>query len=699
MRTMLFVMLALIAQAAVAQLSGWQWQTPWPQGNDLNAVWAFDSNNAVAVGDLGTIIRTTDGGNSWLTSFQTAGAEEDFTSLYFIDSLQGWCVGWRSLLKTTNGGITWERQIMNRGYSFRSVVFADAQRGWLAGDFDLLRTTDGGNTWDTTNIPRYYQFTSMCFINQRTGWVATYQGIIFRTTDAGISWTQVPAPWGPWVSYNSIWFVDSLRGWAGGMGSQFGSIFISTTDGGNSWAIHSRPYGYRIKSIHFADSLHGWVVSMPSHFLFYTSDGGITWDTTASIGKGWLNVARSGRSYRNVWTVGNLGVIALSTNGGASWVEKSVQLSSGLGDVKFANRRVGWAVGDTILKTTNGGATWVVQRMPQPSYLRSLFVLDSLTAWCAGGEGATLFRTTDGGANWVSQYAPVNQTWFSIFFSNERLGWVSGRFGALRRTTDGGEHWDSIATGTFADLGAVFFHDSLRGWMVGNSSQLLRTTNGGLSWSQFTITAAYPHMLWDVFFLTPSLGWIAGEGVMLKTTDAGSSWTLVDTQTLYRKVRFVDVLNGWAAGNGGVFHSTDGGRTWLRQFLPASFASSVAFVDRFTGWAVAGGGILHTTTGGTTSIENRATLSEQPSEGQLSQNYPNPFNPTTSIGFRIADYGFVSLKVVDVLGREVATLVNEVKSPGKYEAQFDASNLSSGVYFYQLRTGKLVSTKKMLLIR
>ncbi len=89
----------------------------------------------------------------------------------------------------------------------------------------------------------------------------------------------------------------------------------------------------------------------------------------------------------------------------------------------------------------------------------------------------------------------------------------------------------------------------------------------------------------------------------------------------------------------------------------------------------------------------------QPKDFLLSQNYPNPFNPTTNIRFRIAKSGFVSLKVYDVLGREVATLVNQEKPAGNYEVKFDGSGLSSGIYFYKLSTENYTSVKKMILMK
>ena len=87
------------------------------------------------------------------------------------------------------------------------------------------------------------------------------------------------------------------------------------------------------------------------------------------------------------------------------------------------------------------------------------------------------------------------------------------------------------------------------------------------------------------------------------------------------------------------------------------------------------------------------------SEFKLEQNYPNPFNPSTVIGFEIKDTRFVSLKVFNSIGQEVATLVNQVQNAGNYEVKFNAENLGSGVYFYQLVSGNFVATKKMILVK
>jgi len=83
----------------------------------------------------------------------------------------------------------------------------------------------------------------------------------------------------------------------------------------------------------------------------------------------------------------------------------------------------------------------------------------------------------------------------------------------------------------------------------------------------------------------------------------------------------------------------------------------------------------------------------------LLQNYPNPLNPSTKIQYQIPEINFVTLMVYDVLGNEIATLVNEEKPPGSYKVEFNAEGLTSGIYFYQLSAGNFIKTKKMILLK
>jgi hypothetical protein len=110
------------------------------------------------------------------------------------------------------------------------------------------------------------------------------------------------------------------------------------------------------------------------------------------------------------------------------------------------------------------------------------------------------------------------------------------------------------------------------------------------------------------------------------------------------------------------------------------------------------GVILHTTNGGVTFVESSAA-GELPASYLLDQNYPNPFNPTTTINYQLPTTCHVSLKVFDILGREVATLVDHVEQPGYRSSHWNATNVSSGVYLYRLQAGSFLDVKRLVLLR
>jgi hypothetical protein len=168
-------------------------------------------------------------------------------------------------------------------------------------------------------------------------------------------------------------------------------------------------------------------------------------------------------------------------------------------------------------------------------------------------------------------------------------------------------------------------------------------------------------------------------------------------------VCFINKDTGFVGGNTNkLFKTTDGGYSWARENTPPNNHTfeSIEFVNDTVGWTCSTSGmILHTTTGGQTLVTVNNISTETPSKYSLWQNYPNPFNPTTNIKFSIIKAEQVNLIVYDIQGREVQTLVNERLKPGTYEATFDGSQLTSGVYFYKLITDGFSETKKMLLIK
>jgi hypothetical protein len=163
----------------------------------------------------------------------------------------------------------------------------------------------------------------------------------------------------------------------------------------------------------------------------------------------------------------------------------------------------------------------------------------------------------------------------------------------------------------------------------------------------------------------------------------------------------VSGTNLWAATDDGVFSTANSGNNWgavnTGLTTPRIFSLTVAGTNLLAGSQ--GGGVWRRPLNEV--ILDVEENGNRPIVHKLEQNYPNPFNPTTRIQFSIpvGTYGNTSLRVYDVLGKEVATLLNEQLQAGSYSATFDANGLSSGVYFYNLHTGNVSETKKMILAR
>jgi hypothetical protein len=262
--------------------------------------------------------------------------------------------------------------------------------------------------------------------------------------------------------------------------------------------------------------------------------------------------------------------------------------------------------------------------------------------------------------------------------------------------------WYQQNSGTTEELLGVSFTDANTGTAVGWGGTILRTTNGGTTWTEQT--SGTNNWLNGVSFTDANMGTAVGwRGTILRTTNGGTTWTEQTSGTTERleDVSFTDANNGTVVGFGGtILRTTNGGTTWTEQTSGTNnWLSSVSFTDANNGWAVASNGtILHTTNGGVSFVEEEQ-IDEMPTIYFLSNNFPNPFNPSTKIKYSIPQSSNVVIKVFDILGNEIETLINEEKSAGTYEVKWNAENLPSGVYFYQLNAGEFVNTKKMILLK
>ena len=239
-------------------------------------------------------------------------------------------------------------------------------------------------------------------------------------------------------------------------------------------------------------------------------------------------------------------------------------------------------------------------------------------------------------------------------------------------------------------------------------SRVLRSTNFGLYWTVLNTGVNKP--MTSIFLIKPDKGLIGGNNYIYATTNFGNNWNLSSS------LPFTPNLVGGVTDNYTIFYyylKTDsaglqsiyrGGLLgyWILEFNGIRGMRHMQGVD-FQIWVVGDSGRIYERHILYPLI--RKISSEIPERFLLMQNYPNPFNPVTKIKFDVkksvasSQESVVTLKVFDITGKEVATLVNEQLNPGTYEVTFDGSNFASGVYFYQLKAEESINTKKLMLLK
>jgi photosystem II stability/assembly factor-like uncharacterized protein len=424
-------------------------------------------------------------------------------------------------------------------------------------------------------------------------------------------------------------------------------------------------------------------------------------------------------------------------------------------DSWFINERVGWIVNGIgqVWKTTDGGGTWMLQlEKNQPTsrvYFRAVTFADSMRGWACnlGTEefgGATdtniIYQTTNSGATWFANnnFAPQKPRGIcGIQAVGDSCVYGVGRVrGPARfiRSTDRGTTWEVRDMSAFVmGLLDVYFWTRDSGIIVGHtgplnessSGRILFTSDRGTTWrTQFT-SSRIGEWCWKINFPSRTVGYVSlqrnsgAPTYFLKTTDGGFTWTekLLSTGNYYvQGIGFATENIGWVGGNTSqpTWKTTNGGDTWF----PDTFGVRV---NRFR--------MLNDSIGyatGQTVYKYSKTLPSDvavtpepnlPSSYVTLRAYPSPFNPTATIEYSLligaddpATPLHLLLRVFDLAGKEVATLLNEPKRAGTYQLQFDARNLASGMYLARLEAtkayddapmikGNYVATRKLLLVR
>jgi photosystem II stability/assembly factor-like uncharacterized protein len=351
-----------------------------------------------------------------------------------------------------------------------------------------------------------------------------------------------------------------------------------------------------------------------------------------------------------------------------------------------------------VYRSSDKGDNWISVNSGLPA--SNAWELSSINeVLFAGFFGPGAFRSTDYGSTWDTLIVgQVNSSVRSFISLNNFLfaaTWGNGVF----RSSDGGDNWTQINNGlnyqTFWDIFA--YEDTLLA--AGPSAGVYRSTDNGNSWTQ-SISGLTDIIAYRICSLNNYIFVGTGYSGVFRSSDFGKSWAQVgmNSQTIYAFLSY-DTFLFAGTSNSGVFVSSDAGNTW-EEFNNGNITGQVVELvsdSTYIYAATLGGGVYRYDVNNISSVHSSDL--EAPALFELKQNYPNPFNPSTVINYQLPVSGDVTLKVYDVLGNEIATLVNEEKPAGSYEVEFNASELSSGIYFYKLQAGDFVETKKMILLK
>jgi subtilisin family serine protease/photosystem II stability/assembly factor-like uncharacterized protein len=413
------------------------------------------------------------------------------------------------------------------------------------------------------------------------------------------------------------------------------------------------------------------------------------------------------------------------------WIMQVDGGDASLSSVHAVNSSIVWVSGGSgtgslpmVLRSTDGGATWLERTGDLSGVdLYCVCALDANRAWVGTGNGK-IFATTNAGANWVQQSYPSTQSPFidGIRMFDDGTGYAlgdpdgtTGRFIVLK-TTDFGGTWAHTlnepqgATGEAGWNNSFWWTDARHGWFGTNKSKVWRTTNGGTTWSSAAIGSANTY---GVSFRDTLTGYaIHDAGYIARSTNGGQTWVGIATPTTSNITAAATAPGSpavWVSTAGNLFHSRNEGGAWATEAMYPFIGSlnHVSFVDTSTGWVVTSyGEVLKYSPLVVTGVGERAA-EPLPSGYAMLGNYPNPFNGSSRIVYALPGAAAfrVTVRVFDLLGREIGLLANGVQEPGEHSVEFNARGHASGMYLCVLDAVPVAGgagfrlTRSMILLR
>lgn len=712
---------------------------------ELNDVFLINEQTGWIVGNKGIILKTTDGGLNWIR--KDTPFKYDFLKVFFYNQNYGW-IGTANgrILITTNGGENWNESLIQSDFTyFDAIYFTSPLVGHISvgkhRSVYIMLSTDGGLTWSkrdslvsATVASRWY---AIDFYNENLGVVVGDKKDAQRyTTDGGQTWLKsTPITDAFFRDQRAVKWLSPTDVISLGEGNEYWGIvtpIYKSTDGGRNWVKKTQypTNNYdRIRGAYFRNSLEGIAVGSNGFSLAYitkTTDGSETWYAsflTFSFG------LKAIAGYNNKLIVLGTGShIIRSDDFGQTWMLYKWFTPTSVYDIQFIGNK-GYAVtrySDVYKSDEPDGDSWYYKSSAPMWESVAMQFLDENTGFILK-ENRHIVKTTDGGETWRTVLEPVS------FNARNRVGglhfptsivgyaWMSiNDYGEYHifKTTDGGENWFEVImlNGPGYISGNMAFFDENVGVIAGPQRWMIRTTNGGINWDTVTNFINFPPEysrkdFKDIFIINENKAWVVGLGYICYTKDKGQNWIYANhglngiDSSFYTVAFYNDTIGYVATYNATILKTTNSGSSWsLDTSLANRFIIFSSAINNF-------GRVFFGTSNGSLIASEKITSVKInhliPDKFDLSQNFPNPFNSTTKIHFSIPELNKskvkVDLDVFDLLGRKITTLVNDYLSAGNYEVEFAIEklneNISSNVFFYRLKVGNYLLTRKMIYLK
>ncbi|HPN39521.1 MAG TPA: YCF48-related protein, partial [Melioribacteraceae bacterium] len=501
--------------------------------------------------------------------------------------------------------------------------------------------------WEVVTSPVTTDLTAVSIVNSQISWICGNGGVVLLSVNGGATWSKVTN-----VTGNpDLYSISGISSTKAIVGDGSGNIW-RTTDGGTTWTKVSTNSGSFINVVDFVDENLAYAQGDPTSSvwrLLKSTDGGATWalatSLTAASGEAGWNCSYD-RVGTNVWFGTNKTKIYKSSTGlEGPWTSGVTGSSVNTYGVAFSDALKGIAV-------VNDGTT----------------------------TGGKVMKTIDGGANWTLVNFPITATAnLADFIDGTPYVWIGTFQNGILHSTDYGTTWisDRLPTSVAGVNAIKVYQDATNGIAVGAAGLILKSTMGSIipvELTSFTAKASgkIVDLTWKTATETNNLGFEVQRKV------ENGEWTNI----------------GFRAGQGNstevTAYSFIDDLTDINSALISYRLKQVDFDGSFVYSDVV-------------NVENAL-----PKTFSLEQNYPNPFNPSTKINFTVPFTSNVKLDVYSINGEKVVTLINEVKTAGAYNVEFNTellSNLASGMYIYRLSATNVINgesyslAKKMMLLK